>query len=130
MNINTISKDEKDDILNQVLDGLDLTEVDTFDSAVAELAQRLQTSEKSAAGSLRQWSKKNSIPFFIKPKSETAERTGITATIYNWIIDNSTASTEELFAFLGEVGTENTLRNKAIYAGILKMANKIAAKYS
>ena len=126
----SLSKDDKEDILAQVLDGLDLSEVDTFDSAVSELSQRLQTSEKSAAGSLRQWAKKREIPFYIKPKSETSERSGITATIHSWILENATAKVEDLYAYIKEVGTENTERNKTQFAAILKLANKIVTKYS
>lgn len=126
----SLSKDDKEDILQQVLDGLDLSDADTFDSAVAELAQRLQTSEKSASGSLRQWAKKREVVFYTKPKSEASERSGITATIYAWICENDTADVTSLYDYIKEVGTENTERNKTQFAAVLKLANKIADKYN
>lgn len=124
------SKDEKNEILTKVLDGVDLTDPETFDSCVAELAEELDVNEKSAAGSLRQWAKTNKIEFYKKPKGSGSGRSGITSKIHNWIIDNPFAAEAELVAYLKEVGTENTMRHKTAYISILEMAKAIATKYS
>ncbi len=121
-----VSKEEKDTILSEVLDGLDLTDSDTFESAIVELAQRLQVSELSSVASIRQWAKRNDLPFYKKAKAEsTGERSNITSRIFNWIIENPTANEEALVEFLKEVGTENTLKHTSLYKGILGIANKI-----
>jgi len=124
-----VSKEEKDTILSEVLDGLDLTDTDTFESATAELAERLQVSELSSAASIRQWAKKNDLPFYKKAKAKSKdERSSITADIFNWIVENPSATEDKLVEFLKEVGTNNTMKHASLYKGILGVANKIAAK--
>ena len=123
-----VSKEEKDSILSELLDGLDLTDSDTFESAIVELAQRLQVSELSSVASIRQWAKKNDLPFYKKAKAESkGERSSITSDIFNWISENPSATEDQLVEFLKEVGTDNTMKHASLYKGILGVANKIVA---
>lgn len=126
-----VSKEEKDSILSELLDGLDLADSDTFESAIVELSQRLQVSELSSVSSIRQWAKKNEIPFYKKAKAESkGERSSITNDIFNWISKNPSSTEEQLVKFLKEVGTNNTLKHTSLYKGILGIANTIVANYT
>jgi len=123
------SKDERNEILDKVLTGVEISTAEALDEAIAELAEELDVSEQSAATSLRQWAKRNDVECYKKPKGSGAGTSGIIVKIHAWILENYGSSEEEFVEFLKEVGTDNTMRNKNRHIGVLKLAKAVAAKY-
>jgi len=126
----TKSKEERNQILDKLLSGLDLTIETTFDEALNKTAETLDVNERSAATSVRMWCKKNEVEFFKKPKAEPSEsRSSFDTNMYQWILDNMNATVEQFTTYLDEVGTENTKRFRAKHLGIFDFVQKIKAKY-
>ena len=129
----TVSKEEKDQILLDDLNGADLADEATFNAKVEELMARLAGStDKSAAALIRAYAKKNGIEAFKKAKVASGEgRIGFTAKFYDFLIANPTATKEEAVAFIdgtngNEETTDNIKRNKSHYLAIHRMVNHIA----
>jgi len=123
------SKAERNEILAGILTGLDMTDEAVFTRAVEQAMAEIGVDEKPAAALVRAWAKKNEVEYF-KPEKKVSEGpTGITKAIFDWIYENEFATEEQLVEHLKVVGTENTLRHKTLYQGILGLANKIATKY-
>lgn len=128
-----VSKEEKDQILNEVLNGADLSTEETFNAKVEELMGRLSGStDKSAAALIRAYAKKNGIDAFKKVKGASGEtRVGFTSKYHDWLVANPTSSVEEATAFINgtdghEETSENTKRNKAHHLAIHRLVNRIA----
>lgn len=129
-----VSKEEKDQILLDVLNGADLSAEDAFNAKVKELMARLTgTTDKSAAALIRAYAKKNSLEAFKKAKGGTGEgRTGFTAKFYDWLVANPTSTKEQATAFvMGTEGNEetsaNVKRHLTHHLGIHNLVNRIAA---
>lgn len=129
----TVSKEEKDQILLDVLNGADLADEATFNAKVEELMARLSCStEKSAAALIRAYAKKNGIEAFKKAKGGTGEaKTGFAAKFYDWLVANPTSTVDQATAFIQgteghEETTENTKRHQSHYLAIHRMVNRIA----
>lgn len=124
------SKEEKTDILNEVLTGRDLSQELVFNEVVQVIAERVEVSEKAAAVMVRQWAKKNEIDYFKKPKAEPGERESIAGKIYDWLFDNSQKPIEEFFAFLDSFNSENISKRRAKYTNLYNFVNRIVTKYN
>lgn len=129
----TVSKEEKDQILLDVLNGADLADEATFNAKVEELMARLAGStDKSAAALIRAYAKKNGIEAFKKAKGGTGEaKTGFAAKFYDWLVANPTSTVDQATAFIQgaeghEETTENTKRHQSHYLAIHRMVNRIA----
>jgi polyribonucleotide nucleotidyltransferase len=125
------SKEERNEILDKLLSGLDLTVEATFDEALSKLMEALDTNDRSAATSIRMWCKKNEVEFFKKPKSEPGEgRKGFTAIMYKWVVDNINATKDEFEEFLNEnLKTENQIKYKQNHLAFFKVVQEIKAIY-
>lgn len=129
----TVSKEEKDQILLDVLNGADLADEATFNAKVEELMARLSGStDKSAAALIRAYAKKNGIEAFKKAKGGTGEaKPGFAAKFYDWLVANPTSTVAEATAFLQgtdghEETSENTKRHQSHYLAIHRLVNRIA----
>lgn len=129
----TVSKEEKDQILLDVLNGADLADEATFNAKVEELMSRLSGStDKSAAALIRAYAKKNGIEAFKKAKGGTGEaKPGFAAKFYDWLVANPTSTVAEATAFLQgtdghEETSENTKRHQSHYLAIHRLVNRIA----
>lgn len=129
----TVSKEEKDQILLDVLNGADLADEATFNAKVEELMARLSGStDKSAAALIRAYAKKNGIEAFKKAKGSTGEaKTGFAAKFYDWLVANPTSSVEQATAFIQgtdghEETTENVKRHQSHYLAIHRLINRVA----
>ena len=129
----TVSKEEKDQILLDVLNGADLADEATFNAKVEELMSRLSGStDKSAAALIRAYAKKNGIEAFKKAKGSTGEaKPGFAAKFYDWLVANPTSTVAEATAFLQgtdghEETSENTKRHQSHYLAIHRLVNRIA----
>ena len=129
----TVSKEEKDQILLDVLNGADLADEATFNAKVEELMARLSGStDKSAAALIRAYAKKNGIEAFKKAKGGTGEaKTGFAAKFYDFLVANPACTVAEATAFIQgtdghEETSENTKRHQSHYLAIHRMVNRIA----
>ena len=129
----TVSKEEKDQILLDVLNGADLADEATFNAKVEELMTRLSGStDKSAAALIRAYAKKNGVEAFKKAKGGTGEaKTGFAAKFYDWLVANPTSTVEQATAFIQgtdghEETTENVKRHQSHYLAIHRLVNRIA----
>lgn len=129
----TVSKEEKDQILLDVLNGADLADEATFNAKVEELMARLSGStDKSAAALIRAYAKKNGIEAFKKAKGGTGEaKTGFAAKFYDFLVANPACTVAEATAFIQgtdghEETTENVKRHQSHYLAIHCLVNRIA----
>jgi len=123
------SKEEKAEILSDVLEGTDLTDETTFNDCVFQIMERAEVTDKSAAAMLRQWAKKNEVEYFKPEKPTAGEREGFTTKIFDWIKDNHEKSADDLVAYITSFDSGNLLKHKSRYVSALNMAKAIAAKY-
>ena len=129
----TVSKEEKDQILLDVLNGADLADEATFNAKVEELMSRLSGStDKSAAALIRAYAKKNGIEAFKKAKGGTGEaKTGFAAKFYDFLVANPECTVAEATAFIQgtdghEETTENVKRHQSHYLAIHRLVNRVA----
>ena len=129
----TVSKEEKDQILLDVLNGADLADEATFNAKVEELMARLSGStDKSAAALIRAYAKKNGIEAFKKAKGGTGEaKTGFAAKFYDFLVANPACTVAEATAFIQgtdghEETSENTKRHQSHYLAIHRLVNRVA----
>lgn len=124
-----VSKEEKEQILLDVVNGVDLATEEGFDGAVAALVERINgTTEKSAAALIRAFGKKNEVEVFKKAKGTGAPRTGFNAKYFEFLAANPTCSKEEAEAFImeSEHSSENVRRHKSKHLAVHALVNKIA----
>lgn len=129
----TVSKEEKDQILLDVLNGADLADEANFNAKVEELMARLSGSTaKSAAALIRAYAKKNGIEAFKKAKGGTGEaKTGFSAKFYDFLVANPGCTVAEATAFIQgtdghEETTENVKRHQSHYLAIHRLVNRVA----
>ena len=129
----TVSKEEKDQILLDVLNGADLADEATFNTKVEELMARLAGStDKSAAALIRAYAKKNGIEAFKKAKGGTGEaKTGFAAKFYDFLVANPECTVAEATAFIqgtdgNEETSENVKRHQSHYLAIHRLVNRVA----
>ena len=129
----TVSKEEKDQILLDVLNGADLADEATFNAKVEELMARLSGStDKSAAALIRAYAKKNGIEAFKKAKGGNGEaKTGFAAKFYDFLVANPACTVAEATAFIQgtdghEETTENVKRHQSHYLAIHRLVNRVA----
>ena len=129
----TVSKEEKDQILLDVLNGADLSDEATFNAKVEELMARLSGStDKSAAALIRAYAKKNGIEAFKKAKGGTGEaKTGFAAKFYDFLVANPACTVAEATAFIqgtdgNEETSENVKRHQSHYLAIHRLVNRVA----
>ena len=129
----TVSKEEKDQILLDVLNGADLADEATFNAKVEELMARLSGStDKSAAALIRAYAKKNGIEAFKKAKGGAGEaKTGFAAKFYDFLVANPECTVAEATAFIqgtdgNEETSENVKRHQSHYLAIHRLVNRVA----
>lgn len=129
----TVSKEEKDQILLDVLNGADLADEATFNTKVEELMARLSGStDKSAAALIRAYAKKNGLEVFKKAKGGSGEgKVGFAGKFYEWLIANPTSTVEQATAVIqgtdgNEETTENVKRHQSHYLAIHRLVNRVA----
>lgn len=123
------SRAEKAEIVDTTLEGMDLSTEEGFSAAVEALVGNLKgVNEKSAAGSVRQYAKKNELECFKKPKGAGAGRSGVTSKFHDFLVENTPVSAEDVSAWIEENGSENTKRHASHYQGLAKLCNRIAEK--
>lgn len=128
-----ISKEERDEIVSNTLEGKDISTDEGFDSAVAELLEAIDNStERSAAAMVRAYGKKNEIEVYKKPKSDGGTKSSFASKYYDFLAANPGMEKEEAEAFIMGEGdhedtTNNVKKHASHYLAIWKLANRIAA---
>ena len=133
-----ISKEEKDEIVAQVLDvdDLDISTETGFESAVAEIVEGgTGITDKSAASLIRAWAKKNEVESWKKPKGEGAQRNSFVHKFYDALAANPSMTEDEAHNFIhGKEGNDETSQNvknyEKMHQNVRNLCNNIAANYS
>ena len=121
------SKEEKDTALDAALKDVDLSDEDTFNEAVTDLATSITgASEQSAATMVRAWAKRNEAECYAKPKGE-GRSTGFIAKFHTALIADPEMNEKACKDFVHEHGTENTIRHITSYQKTRKLVNDIHA---
>lgn len=127
-----IGKEEKEQVLAEVLADAELATEEAFNAKVAELVKRLTgATEKSAGAMVRAYAKKNEVEVFKKAKGASAGKQGFAGKFYAYLTANPTCSKDECIAFVqgtdgNEETSENVKRHQSHYLSIHAMVNKIA----
>jgi len=128
-----ISKADRAAAVDTAMTGLeDLDTEEGFSAAVEALVNGVQgTSEKSAAGLVRAYCKKNELEVYKKPKAEGKGRGGFASDYYEFLASNPTMSAEEATAYVMGEGdhpetSKNTKNHKSHYLNIHALVNRIA----
>jgi hypothetical protein len=130
-----ISKADRDQIVADTLEGLDLETEEDFELAVGNLTAAVQgATERSAAALIRSYGKKNELPVYSKPKGEGSGRVGFASQFYDFLVANPTVSEDAAKAYVMGEGenadtSENVKRHISHYMGIWGLANRIVASY-
>lgn len=121
------SREEKAQIVDDTLEGLDLSTEEGFNEAVEALTENLKgVNEKSAAGSVRQYAKKHELECYKKPKGAGGGRSGITSQFHDFLRANSPVTPEQVTDWIEANGSENTKRHASHYQGLAKLCADIA----
>jgi len=122
------SRKEKTEIVDDTLQGMDLSTEEGFLAASTALLANLKgVNDRSVGASIRQYAKKNELEVFKKPKGTGAGRSGITSKFYDFLRTSSPANKEQVAAWIEENGTDNTKRHANHYQGIAKLCSDIAS---
>lgn len=128
-----MSKEDRTEAVQSILDGIDLDTEEAFDAAVEEVENNVTGSTtKSAAAIVRSWAKKNEIEVYKKPTTEGGNRNPFVSNFHEALIENPNMDKEELQSIIDNLEPEhrtNPQRWFNQHNGIRKMANRIAAKY-
>lgn len=131
-----MTKEAKSDVLDNILTGADLsTEEGLTDAIVSVTTEVTGASDKSAAGMVRQWAKKNDIEFYKKPKGtgSGATRNPFVINFHNALVENPNMTEDGLKDVIADLTPEqqvNPTRWFSQHNTIRKMANRIAEKLS
>lgn len=132
-----ISKQDRDQIVSEILEGKELTDEETFDSCVKEILEQVKNStERSAAALIRAYAKKNELEVFSKPKSEGngVGRPSFVHGYHDFLVNNPLCTEEQATAFvMGTDGhaetSDNVKRHLSVYLNQWKLASRVANIY-
>ena len=126
-----ISKADRNQIVEDTLEGLDFETEEQFEDATARLEAAIEgASTKQASSLVRAYAKKNELECYKKPKGEGTGRVGFASKYYDWLVANVPCSKEDATAFvMGTDGQEETSQNTqnhlSHYLNIWSLANTI-----
>lgn len=119
------SRAEKSDIVNSTLEGVDLTDEDSFNASVEALVEALKgVNAKSASASIRAYAKKNELECYKKPAGTGTGRSGITSDYHDWLIDNCPVTHADVNAWIETNGTGNTKRHAKAWLAKADVVNR------
>ena len=130
-----ISKADRNQIVEDTLEGLDFDSEEAFDNATGNLVDAIQgATERSAASLVRSYAKKNELACYTKPKGEGAGRTSFASKFYDFLVANPGTTEDVAKAYImGEGDNEDTSNNVqnhlSHYLGIWKLARRVEGTY-
>lgn len=102
-----ISKADRNQIIDDVMEDRDVELEEDFNDAVEALVDSMQgATERSAAAQIRSFSKRTETSCFVKPKSESsgAGRGGFVKDWHEWLCANKQCTKEEALAYINGDG--------------------------
>ena len=128
-----ISKADRNQIVDDTLEGHDLEEESDFDNAVAALIESIQGANlRSASALVRAYAKRNEVPIFSKPKTEGGTRNPFVMLFHEKLVEDPKMTEQDLKDLISGLSPDhqtNPTRWFAQHNNIRKTANSIAAKY-
>ena len=130
-----ISKQDRDQIVSEILEGKELTDEETFDSCVKEILEQVKNStERSAAALIRAYAKKNELEVFSKPKSDGVGRPSFVHGYHDFLVNNPRCTEEQATAFvMGTDGhaetSDNVKKRLSVYLNQWRLVGRIADIY-
>jgi len=128
-----ISKADRNQIVEDTLEGLDFETEEDFDSASSKLEEALTGStERSAAALVRAYAKKTEQQCYAKPKGDGSARNPFVTLFHKSLVENpkmTEKDLKDLIASLDEKDQVNPTRWFNQHNNIRKTANSIAARY-
>lgn len=108
-----VSKEEKSEIIDSTLAGLDFSTEEGLQGAVAALIEAVPNStERSAASLVRSYAKKIGVEVYSKPKGKGKGKSGFANKFYDFLVANPAVTLEEVTAYvMGTEGNEETSAN-------------------
>lgn len=125
-----VSKEEKAEIVESILEGSDVSDEEGFNKCVAAICKKASgVTEKSAGSLIRSWAKANEAEYYTKPKGSGGPRDSVRSRFFNALIAKPTMTKEECAEHLtNDVDTStNVMNHESVYQGIRELVNKIAA---
>lgn len=128
-----ISKADKDSILSELLEDVDLLDEELFIASCSGVMEGITgTTERSAAAMVRAYAKKNGLDCYSKPVGSGAPRNSFASGFYDFLAGNPTMSSEDAEAYIMGTGdhtetSSNVQRSKSHYLGIHALVGRIAA---
>ena len=126
-----ISKEEKTEIVEKLLEGKDLADEEVFTKAVEAITKKAAgVTDKSAAALIRSYAKANDLECFKKPKgSGGGGRDGFKARFLAMLTANPSLTEEQCTEYLqtAEGTSANILKHESVYQAMRTMANNIVA---
>jgi len=125
-----ISKEEKTEIVEKILDGKDLADEAVFTKALDAIVKKAAgVSEKSAAALIRSFAKANELECYKKPKGSGGARAGFKSRFLKALVATPTMNEAECTEYLktAEGTSGNILKHESVYQAIRSMANEIHA---
>lgn len=128
-----ISKQDRDQIVTDTLEGLNFESEEEFDDAVARLEEGIKgCNTRSAANLVRAYAKKNDMECYKKPAGDSGTRNPFVRRFHDALIENPQMTKEQLQEIidgLDEHHRTNPQRWFNQHDNIRKTANAIAAKF-
>jgi hypothetical protein len=127
-----ISKDDRNAIVADSLEGLDFETEDDFNAAAKVLEEAVKgATDRSAAALVRAYAKKAELPCYVKPKGEGGSRPSFAGDYYNHLASNINITKEEATAYVMGTGdnaatSDNVQKHLSHYLAIWGLVNSIA----
>lgn len=130
-----ISKQDRNELIENTLSGKSFDDEESFDSAVVDLVEAISgTTERSAASIIRAYAKKNDLTVFAKEKSTgEGNHTGFRARYYDFLVDTPDCTPKQALSYI--MGTDGypetspgTKNSKSTLMGVYRFAQRIRNK--
>lgn len=127
----SVSKEEKDEIVSQILEGKEVKEEADFTKCVDAIIKKAAgVSAISAAALIRSWAKANEIEYYTKPKGAGGARVSVRSRFFDALVANPAMTEEGCKKHLeDDVDTStNVMNHESVYQGIRELVNNINGK--
>lgn len=129
-----ISKADRNQILDDVMEDRDVETEEDFNAAVEALVASMKgATARSAGAQIRSFAKKNDISVYAKPKSEGPGRVGFTNMYHDWLVANIGCTEDEAKAYIMGEGdhaetSDHVKRNLSSHIGAWELVKTTAEK--
>lgn len=128
-----MSKDDRDEALDTILDGIDLSTAESFEACVAEVVEKVTGStEKSASAFIRAYAKKNELTVYAAPKATGGTRNPFTTLFHEALVENPEFTEQDLKDLIAGLTPEQQVNPNRWFAQhdkIRQVINTIANKF-